>query len=33
MTAVPPPLDGRTYASGAPPITPDYQQTVMLVAD
>lgn len=32
MTSVPPPVSGDTYASGCPPITPDVQRTLPLVA-
>ena len=32
MTSVPPPVSGDTYASGCPPITPDEQRTLTLVA-
>ena len=33
MTSVPAPLSGNTYASGCPPITPDEQRTLTLVAN
>ena len=33
LTAVPPPVSGDTYASGCPPITPDVQRTLTLVAN
>ena len=33
MTSVPPPVAGDTYASGCPPITPDVQRTLTLVAN
>jgi len=32
LTSVPPPVSGDTYASGCPPITPDEQRTLTLVA-
>jgi hypothetical protein len=32
LTSVPAPVSGDTYSSGAPPITPDFQKTVTLVA-
>ena len=32
LTSVPPPISGDTYASGCPPITPDEQRTLTLVA-
>ena len=33
LTAVPPPVSGDTYASGCPPITPDVQRSLTLVAN
>ena len=33
MTSVPAPVSGDTYASGCPPITPDEQRTLTLVAN